>query len=215
MPQSPNAEFTELVIGQRRELIRCDLVDLECLGVLSEPELLERFADDLQPELAALPGVRWVDVKRPRQFFEERALYYLDIEDLTSVRDRLLAREAALKFIRIGETMRQGADSDALAALSARFEREARAIAVLESSHTVRVYDYGVTEGGGTQVRYLSGVPHEKLGLPKLGQESFAQVSEGMQHTLYKGMIAPLVLLGGLIVFARRSTRGHKGDEDR
>ena len=73
---------------------------------------------------------------------------------------------------------------------------------------------YGVTEGGGTQVRYLSGVPHEKLGLPKLEQESFAQVSEGMQHTLYKGMIAPLALLGGLVVFARRSTRQHQDDED-
>lgn len=73
---------------------------------------------------------------------------------------------------------------------------------------------YGVTEGGGTQVRYLSGIPHEKLGLPKLEQESFAQVSEGIQHTLYKGMIAPLALLGGLVVFARRSTRQHEKDED-
>lgn len=72
---------------------------------------------------------------------------------------------------------------------------------------------YGVTEGGGTQVRYLSGVSHEKLGLPKLGHESFAQVSEGIQHTLYKGMIAPLALLGGLVVFARRSTRRHEDEE--
>ncbi len=73
---------------------------------------------------------------------------------------------------------------------------------------------YGVTEGGGTQVRYLSGIPHEKLGLPKLETQSFAQVSEGMQETLYKGMLAPLALLGGLAVFARRSTRRHADDED-
>ncbi len=73
---------------------------------------------------------------------------------------------------------------------------------------------YGVTEGGGTQVRYLSGVPHEKLGLPKLDQQSFAQVSEGMQQTLYKGMLGPLALLGGLAVFARRSTHRHKDVED-
>jgi hypothetical protein len=32
-----------------------------------------------------------------------------------------------------------------------------------------------------------------------------------MQHTLYKGMIAPLALLGGLVVLARR---GVKSDED-
>lgn len=71
---------------------------------------------------------------------------------------------------------------------------------------------YGVTELGGTQVRYISGVPYEKLGLPKLSKQSFAQVSEGMQHSLYKGLMAPIVLLGGLAVFVRRSTRRHEGE---
>lgn len=73
---------------------------------------------------------------------------------------------------------------------------------------------YGVTEGGGTQVRYLSGVPHEKLGLPALGPNAPSRVSEGMQHTLYQGMIAPLALFAGLVVFARRSTRGHRDDAE-
>ena len=73
---------------------------------------------------------------------------------------------------------------------------------------------YGETESGGTQVQYLSAVPHEKLGLPKLPAESFASISEGMQHTLYKGMIAPLALLGGLMYFARRSTKKHEDEED-
>ncbi len=72
---------------------------------------------------------------------------------------------------------------------------------------------YGEKESGGTQVRYLTGVPHEKLGLPKLPDHSFAAVSEGMQHTLYKGMIAPLALLGGLVVLARRGAKSHR-DED-
>jgi len=71
---------------------------------------------------------------------------------------------------------------------------------------------YGEKEAGGTQVRYLTGVPHEKLGLPKLPDHSFAAVSEGMQHTLYKGLVAPLALLGGLVVLARR---GVKSDETR
>ena len=78
---------------------------------------------------------------------------------------------------------------------------------------------YGETESGGTQVRYLTGVPHEKLGLPKLPDHSFAAVSEGMQHTLYKGMIAPLALLGGLVVLARRNVKSdearNKNDEER
>ncbi len=72
---------------------------------------------------------------------------------------------------------------------------------------------YGEKEAGGTQVRYLTGVPHEKLGLPKLPDHSFAAVSEGMQHTLYKGLIAPVVLLGGLVVLARRGAQSHR-DED-
>jgi Fe-S-cluster-containing dehydrogenase component len=72
---------------------------------------------------------------------------------------------------------------------------------------------YGEKESGGTQVRYLTGVPHEKLGLPALPDHSFAAVSEGMQHTLYKGMIAPLALLGGLVFLARRSVKSHD-DED-
>ena len=72
---------------------------------------------------------------------------------------------------------------------------------------------YGEKEAGGTQVRYLTGVPHEKLGLPKLPDHSYAAVSEGMQHTLYKGMIAPLALFGGLVFLARRSAKTYR-DED-
>ncbi|MBK8181960.1 MAG: hydrogenase 2 operon protein HybA [Candidatus Competibacteraceae bacterium] len=72
---------------------------------------------------------------------------------------------------------------------------------------------YGEKESGGTQVRYLTGIPHEKLGLPKLPDHSSAAVTEGVQHTLYKGMIAPLALLGGLVALARRSAK--QGDAPR
>ena len=77
---------------------------------------------------------------------------------------------------------------------------------------------YGEKESGGTQVRYLTGVPHEKLGLPKLPDHSSAAVSEGVQHTLYKGLIAPVALLGGLVALARRSAKGdaaQKQEEER
>ncbi len=66
---------------------------------------------------------------------------------------------------------------------------------------------YGVDEVGGTQVRYLSGVPFHMLGLPDLPARSFAAVSEGIQHTIYQNMIAPLVLLAGLLGFAHRASR--------
>ncbi len=72
---------------------------------------------------------------------------------------------------------------------------------------------YGPNEAGGTQVHYLSSVPFEKLGLPPLPKQSYAQVSEGVQHTLYKNMILPLVALIGLAFFAWRNTR-RKGHEE-
>ena len=75
--------------------------------------------------------------------------------------------------------------------------------------HTVAKYIpdvYGDTEGGGTQVLTLSGVAFEKLGLPKLPEYSAAQRSETLQHTLYKGLVAPLVLLGGLVTAAYKNT---------
>lgn len=73
---------------------------------------------------------------------------------------------------------------------------------------------YGIEEGGGTQVRYLAGVPFEKLGLPDLPKYSYAAVAEGVQHTIYKWAILPLVGLGVLAVFARRHTRKDAGEPD-
>jgi len=60
-------------------------------------------------------------------------------------RHRLLARPAAVKLIR-PELM--GADSHSRETVSRRFEREARATALLGSTHTVDVYDYGRSEDG-------------------------------------------------------------------
>jgi hypothetical protein len=69
---------------------------------------------------------------------------------------------------------------------------------------------YGEKEGGGTQVLYLAGVPFEKLGLPALEERSDAQRSETIQHTIYKGMIAPIVFLGGLVYVVHKNTKDHK-----
>ena len=66
---------------------------------------------------------------------------------------------------------------------------------------------YGEKELGGTQVMVLGNVPFEKLGLPTVGDVANSAISEGLQHTIYKGMIAPLVLFGGLLVAAYRSNK--------
>jgi Fe-S-cluster-containing dehydrogenase component len=81
--------------------------------------------------------------------------------------------------------------------------------------HLARVAKYvdhvfGEKEVGGTQVLHLSAVPFDKLGKPKLGEVSPASVSETLTHTIYQGMIAPLLFLGGLIFAARRSTRNEE-----
>ncbi len=68
---------------------------------------------------------------------------------------------------------------------------------------------YGETEGGGTQVLLLApaGVSFTELGLPELGEESVASLPERVQHTLYKGLVAPVALFGLAAVAVRRSTR--------
>jgi Fe-S-cluster-containing dehydrogenase component len=71
---------------------------------------------------------------------------------------------------------------------------------------------YGEKEIGGTQVLHLSAVPFEKLGKPTLPDTSPASVSETYSHTVYRGMIAPVALLGALAFIAKRNT---KDDEDK
>ncbi len=57
---------------------------------------------------------------------------------------RLLARPAAIKFIRPEALRGRGGEVDVLR----RFEREAKATALLRSPHTVELYDFGVDDDG-------------------------------------------------------------------
>jgi predicted RND superfamily exporter protein len=56
------------------------------------PEARHAFADAVEPELARLPSIHFVDARRPTEFFEKRALYFVDKPDLETIRDRLDAR---------------------------------------------------------------------------------------------------------------------------
>jgi len=73
---------------------------------------------------------------------------------------------------------------------------------------------YGENELGGTQVLKLSAIPFEKLGLRNLPERSFSAVSETMQHTLYGYLIAPAIVLGGLVYVAKRNMRDDAADRD-
>ncbi len=70
---------------------------------------------------------------------------------------------------------------------------------------------YGEKEVGGTQFRFMSSVDYEKLGMPDLRERSYPADSEGIQHTLYSGMIAPAVVFAGLVWAAKRAS--HVEDE--
>jgi serine/threonine-protein kinase len=59
---------------------------------------------------------------------------------------RLLARNAAVKLVR-PELLGAGDENEAKIVLR-RFEREAQATAALSSPHTIRVFDYGITDEG-------------------------------------------------------------------
>lgn len=69
---------------------------------------------------------------------------------------------------------------------------------------------YGETDGGGTQVLYLSHVPFEKLGLPALGDEPAPQLARTIQHGVYRDFIAPVALYAALGAAVFRNRRALK-----
>ena len=74
----------------------------------------------------------------------------------------LLARPAAIKLIRRDVF---GRDPVTTRAAIARFEREAQAIASLQSPHTIELYDFGTTEDGGLfyAMELLDGIDLEAM----------------------------------------------------
>ncbi|HUR35090.1 MAG TPA: hydrogenase 2 operon protein HybA [Vicinamibacterales bacterium] len=72
---------------------------------------------------------------------------------------------------------------------------------------------YGETEAGGTQCLYLSHVPFDRLGLPTLDERPAPELARSIQHTVYRGFIAPVALYGALAVVMMRNRRGDEKPE--
>ena len=76
---------------------------------------------------------------------------------------------------------------------------------------------YGEQEVGGSNHLYLSAMPFDKLGLPVLKPEPPAEFSEKIQHTIYKGFIAPVALYSTLCFIAvknlKKQGNGHDADD--
>jgi Fe-S-cluster-containing dehydrogenase component len=64
---------------------------------------------------------------------------------------------------------------------------------------------YGEKEYGGTQVLKLSAVNFAKVGMPDLPPNSSASTSETIQHSLYGGLMLPVVVLGALSFIAKKN----------
>ncbi|HUI28551.1 MAG TPA: hydrogenase 2 operon protein HybA [Candidatus Kryptonia bacterium] len=77
---------------------------------------------------------------------------------------------------------------------------------------------YGEFDAGGTQVLYLAHVDFEKLGLPDYGDHGVPETVRNVQHTVYKGFVAPVALYGLLaaVVLRNRNKAGAaESEEDR
>ncbi len=72
---------------------------------------------------------------------------------------------------------------------------------------------YGEHDAGGTQVFYLSHVPFEQLGLPDIGEEAVPKIVRDVQHTIYKGFVAPVALYATLGVIMMRNRRAQATQE--
>jgi type IV secretory pathway VirB3-like protein len=108
---------------------------------------------------------------------------------------QLLAREAAIKFIRPESTL--GVSADVSRTMTRRFELEARATASLTSAHTVELYDFGVSEDGTFYyiMELLEGLDCDRL-VRKAGALSPAravhlldQICESLAEAHEKGLI--------------------------
>jgi Fe-S-cluster-containing dehydrogenase component len=74
---------------------------------------------------------------------------------------------------------------------------------------------FGETDGGGTNVLYLSPVAFQTVGLPELGAEPAPSLSETVQGGIYQGFVTPVVLLGALSVVTWKNRRAAKKEEER
>ncbi len=71
---------------------------------------------------------------------------------------------------------------------------------------------YGETEGGGTQVLYLTaaGVSFQDLGLPSLPEESSARFSENVSHAPYLYGLTPVALYAAMALVISRNKKNEE-----
>ena len=137
------------------------------------------------------------DVSRARELGSYRLIERLGqggMGEVWRASHQLLAREAAIKFIR-PETL--GVSAEASKTMVRRFELEAQATASLSSAHTVALYDFGVSDDGTFYyiMELLDGLDCDRL-VRRFGAlpasrvvHLMIQVCESLEEAHEKGLI--------------------------
>ena len=137
------------------------------------------------------------DVSRAREMGSYRLIERLGqggMGEVWRASHQLLAREAAIKFIR-PESL--GVSAEASSTMIRRFELEARATASLTSAHTVELYDFGVSDDGTFHyvMELLQGLDCDRLVRqfgplpPARVVYLLTQVCESLEEAHEKGLI--------------------------
>ncbi len=73
---------------------------------------------------------------------------------------------------------------------------------------------YGEHEVGGTSWMYLAGTDFATTGLPDVGEEPISELTESIQHGVFKSFVPPIALYGllGLIMHSLRNRRKEAGE---
>lgn len=138
------------------------------------------------------------DVSRARELGSYRLIERLGqggMGEVWRASHQLLAREAAIKFIRPGSML--GISVEASGTMVRRFELEARATASLTSAHTVDLYDFGVSDDGTFYyiMELLEGLDCDSLVRrfgplpPSRVVHLMTQVCESLEEAHEKGLI--------------------------
>jgi eukaryotic-like serine/threonine-protein kinase len=118
-------------------------------AVLGRLFLTTVLATVLVPIAAGIVYGLALEVKRAREMGSYRLVERLGkggMGEVWRAKHRMLARPAAIKLIR--PEVLGAKDPDTREMLLRRFEREAQATALMRSSHTMELYDFGMTDDG-------------------------------------------------------------------
>jgi eukaryotic-like serine/threonine-protein kinase len=138
------------------------------------------------------------DVSRARELGSYRLIERLGqggMGEVWRASHQLLAREAAIKFIRPESTL--GMSAEASRTMVQRFELEAKSTASLTSAHTVELYDFGVSDDGTFYyiMELLQGLDCDRLVRrfgalpPSRVVHLMAQACESLEEAHGKGLI--------------------------